>query len=315
MVHYVYQIIHKWSGRRYVGVRSCDGRPEEDIGIKYFSSSRDKAFIEEQRMFKHKFNYEVLEEFDTREAAIKREIEIHDFCDIANNPDFYNKAKQTSTGFTGGVGKNSSVSVSVYNIDPITGYILTHFDTIRQAELKLGAQPASIMSSCKDYTKTAKGFVWCLVSLYNIELRQKIINHKYFENPKSKKVYQIQLKTGKIAQSFSCIGKAAKNTGINPTGIILCCQRKQKTAGGYHWGYQIDYNMSTFQQLNLNKSGISNSRSKSIYQIDPKTNEVLEQFSSANIAAKELGLHQSNITDCARGRYKTSGGYKWEYSD
>ena len=41
----------------------------------------------------------VLSTFPSRKKAVQHEIYLHDKYDVANNPSFYNKAKQTSTGF------------------------------------------------------------------------------------------------------------------------------------------------------------------------------------------------------------------------
>ena len=38
-------------------------------------------------------------------------------------------------------------------------------------------------------------------------------------------------------------------------------------------------------------------------------------FESAKSAAMQLGLFDSNIAKCCKGKYKTTGGYHWEYAD
>jgi hypothetical protein len=87
--HYTYYSYEEW-GRGYIGCRSCDCLPEEDV--KYLGSFYDKTFNPTQKI--------ILETFKTRKDAIRAEIEMHNFYDIAANPHFANKAKQTSTRFT-----------------------------------------------------------------------------------------------------------------------------------------------------------------------------------------------------------------------
>jgi len=87
--HYTYYSYEEW-GRGYIGCRSCDCLPEEDI--KYFGSYKDKTFNPTKKI--------ILETFKTRKDAIHAEIEMHNFYDIASNPHFANRAKQTSTKFT-----------------------------------------------------------------------------------------------------------------------------------------------------------------------------------------------------------------------
>lgn len=104
MNHYTYKITNIKTNKSYVGVRSSEDIPSEDIGIKYFSSSSDKVFISEQRINPENFIYEVINTFDNRVDALTDEIRLHEMYDVCKNPQFYNLSKQTSKGmdFTGG---------------------------------------------------------------------------------------------------------------------------------------------------------------------------------------------------------------------
>ena len=86
--HYVYCSYEEW-GREYVGRRTCDCLPEEDT--KYFGSFRDKTFKPKGK--------DILFVCETREEAAEIEIKLHDFFDVAVNPQFVNRAKAVSTGF------------------------------------------------------------------------------------------------------------------------------------------------------------------------------------------------------------------------
>lgn len=90
MNHYTYLITYD-DGKKYMGVRSCKCSPEQDIA--YFGSSKhtpDKT---------HVVSKEILAKYPTREKAITAEIHYHQLHDIAANPQYYNKAKQTAKGF------------------------------------------------------------------------------------------------------------------------------------------------------------------------------------------------------------------------
>lgn len=41
--------------------------------------------------------------------------------------------------------------------------------------------------------------------------------------------------------------------------------------------------------------------------------ELNKVFAGINIAAKELSLHHSSISNCCQGKLKTTGGYHFEY--
>jgi len=58
--------------------------------------------------------------------------------------------------------------------------------------------------------------------------------------------------------------------------------------------------------------GKDNPISKDIYRYDLNGNYI-DMFHSAGEATRKLGINTCCIGDCARGRQKTSGGYKWSY--
>ena len=99
MFNYTYKIYNILSHKSYIGVRSSCVDPELDIGIKYFSSSSDTEFMDEQKEHQFNFIYDILGIFDTRQEAIGHEIYLHNFYDVGVNSMFYNKAKQSSSGY------------------------------------------------------------------------------------------------------------------------------------------------------------------------------------------------------------------------
>lgn len=97
--HYVYQITEISSAKKYIGVRTCKGEPKDDLGVVYFSSSTDKDFIKNQKTNHNNYKYEILNIHSCRQDAIDDEIKLHELYDVGNNPNFFNKSKQTSSGF------------------------------------------------------------------------------------------------------------------------------------------------------------------------------------------------------------------------
>jgi hypothetical protein len=96
MNNYVYRINNKETGKSYIGIRSSE---TFDIGIKYFTSSKDKEFRTDFKTNPEKYEVVELANFKERWEAIEMEVDLHNWLDVAANPDFYNKAKQTSIGF------------------------------------------------------------------------------------------------------------------------------------------------------------------------------------------------------------------------
>ena len=107
--HYVYRITNIILKRHYYGVRTSKNIiPQNDLGVKYFSSSRDKEFKIDQKQNPQNYKYKVIRIFQTREEAANFEIFLHNKFDVGKNPNFYNKAKQTATGFgTAGIPMSS----------------------------------------------------------------------------------------------------------------------------------------------------------------------------------------------------------------
>lgn len=52
---------------------------------------------------------------------------------------------------------------------------------------------------------------------------------------------------------------------------------------------------------------------KRIACYDPSTHELVKIYDSCTIAAADVGVSKENISRCAHGGRKTSGGYEWRY--
>lgn len=64
------------------------------------------------------------------------------------------------------------------------------------------------------------------------------------------------------------------------------------------------------RSYNINYGNRTQKTSKPIYCV-----ELNRTFDGARIAARELGLDQSGVTKCCKGKQKTCGGYHWRYAD
>ena len=88
--HYVYELKFD-NGMKYLGVRTCDGDPEEDS---YKGSS--SIITKEQLATCKKV---ILSEHPTRNEAVLEEVRLHDLYDVSTNKKYYNLVKQTNTKF------------------------------------------------------------------------------------------------------------------------------------------------------------------------------------------------------------------------
>ena len=84
---------------QYIGKRQSIVKPVDDIGIKYFSSSKDSEFMEDQHENPRHYKYEVIKTFSSAKEQAEYEILLLEKYDVGKNPMFYNKAKATSAKF------------------------------------------------------------------------------------------------------------------------------------------------------------------------------------------------------------------------
>lgn len=84
--------------------------------------------------------------------------------------------------------------------------------------------------------------------------------------------------------------------------------------------HKKSYNLNNIQlttsYYNCNIKGTLEAREKTrkeVVQMDNENNEIAI-WSSIRLAEKSLGICRSDISKCAKGKIKTAGGFKWEYS-
>lgn len=98
--HYVYRITNIVENKHYYGKRSSKKvQPLDDLGKRYFSSSTDKSFIQDQKDNPQNYKYKIVSIYLSSAEALRKEVKLHYKFDVGVNPRFYNKAKQTSTKF------------------------------------------------------------------------------------------------------------------------------------------------------------------------------------------------------------------------
>jgi hypothetical protein len=100
--YYVYQITNLLNNRQYIGSRKSKIPPKDDLGIHYFSCSKDREFIREQKENPSNFHYEIIQEFDTDKEARDFEVQLHKELDVAKDPMFYNKCNAGKGFFMSG---------------------------------------------------------------------------------------------------------------------------------------------------------------------------------------------------------------------
>lgn len=100
------------------------------------------------------------------------------------------------------------------------------YQTLSEASSKTGVNRSSISACCNGKQATAGGMHWCFAKE---EDRAANLKKGY----RTKRVKNVD--TGE--EFLSAVEAVCKYPQANRTGIGRCCQKKQKTCGGYHWEY------------------------------------------------------------------------------
>ncbi len=80
----------------------------------------------------------------------------------------------------------------------------------------------------------------------------------------------------------------------------------------YSENHKHAYNFLGKKAYMTGRTNELNQNSKAIRMID-LFGKNIKEFPSISEAERETGILNSSIVACLKGRYKTSGGYKWEY--
>ena len=264
MNHYTYRITNIKTNKSYIGVRSCEDIPVEDIGIKYFSSSSDKGFISEQRSNPEHFIYEVINTFDNRVDALTDEIRLHEMYDVCKNSEFYNLSKQTSNGmdFTGGnhseetklkIGEASkkrgiSEKAKANLLWHAKNRIRTSEEIEKLSEAKLGNTNASGKRSeefCKKVSERMQGKTYFKGRIHSDEAKKKMSKAKLGNTNASGKRNEEHRK--RISE-----GRKGKNTGPAP---VVKCPHCEKEGGLYA---MKQWHFKNCRYINKNKENDGN---------------------------------------------------------
>jgi hypothetical protein len=185
----------------------------------------------------------------------------------------------------------------------LDGNYIATFASGTGASRATGFSNKGINKCCLKLRKQHRGFQW----RYEDEVGsiKKISSIKYPHKP-IRQVVQFDIE-GNYIDTFESAGKASKMTGILKSAIYGCCSRKYKGVREFQWRYEDEVG-------SIKKISAVQSSAKSVVQFDLEGNYIYT-FESAKKASKISGICQSGIYSCCKGKYKTSGGFKWRFED
>lgn len=173
---------------------------------------------------------------------------------------------------------------------------IKEWDSLESIENTLGYCRSAIATCCRCESKTAYGYIW----RYEENLNKKIS----LVSAQAKKVLQLDKKYNLVGK-YESVSDAQKTTGIN--NISNCCRGEYKTAGGFIWVYEEDY-----ENFDKEKHMKECTHIKEVNKYDLDMN-YLGTFKSVTEAAKDANGSTGNISLCCLGKHKTAYGYIWRY--
>lgn len=163
---------------------------------------------------------------------------------------------------------------------------------------------------------SSKTFVWSVIdTAYSTnELAKKEIEYIYlYDSLKNgynsdkgggikKTVYQFNIETGALINSYEDLSSAANAVNANNKSISNACLHYNKTCKGYIWSYSCTLELTS--TLDERKKAVSQSS---------LTGDFIVSYESASEASRKTGISKTCITRCCRSERKQSGGFLWKY--
>lgn len=183
------------------------------------------------------------------------------------------------------------------------GKYIAEYDSALQAYQITGIDDSSIRKCCNGKLKNAGGFLWVNLSKWR-ENQKDISAEKVRQN--GAPIVQLDL-MGKFIKQYISAKEASKMTGIRTGSITSCCNHHKKSAGGYVWVFLDEY-LDGFQP---NFIVIHN---RAIVQLSMDDNFIAE-YNTVIEADRTLGINQSSIIKCCKGKQHSACGFKWMYKE
>ena len=193
--------------------------------------------------------------------------------------------------------KNLQKQKKIYQFSKDMEFIKV-WNNLETIENSLGYERSSISACCRCVNKTAYGYIW----RYEENLDKEIS----LVSAQAKKVLQLD-RNYNIVAKYNSLSEAQKVTGIN--NISACCTGKYKTAGGFIWIYEENYNK--FDKIKHMKS-CTHVKEVDKYDLDMN---YLETFKSVTEAANSVNGYTGRISMCCKGKVKNVYGFIWKYKN
>lgn len=142
--------------------------------------------------------------------------------------------------------------------------------------------------------------------------RNQSIGLRNSEKVKAKMTAVLQIDDdGNIVGRFQSISDAAREMGVTKQAIRAVCNGTCCSACGYGWQYEDPERRKKAEQKAAERTD-KDTIGLPVVQLDLNGNEIARYRSTVD-ASHQTDIPRYAITNCCRGRLKTSHGYIWRY--
>lgn len=235
------------------------------------------------------FQFTVIDHAHSEERALELERKYIEQYDTYHNG--YNMNK----GGTGGFNASAVVCLE------LDGTYVCRYDSAAEAERDDGYCNSDVLLCCKGIISRCRDKVFMFEEDY---LKNGPKTYVKPECAHKKAVIQCDL-DGNLIAKYQSVKQAAESTGILRTRISSNLTGVCKTAGGFIFVYEGDY-----EKLDA-KSHVPRKKGRKVAQIDPESGEVIEVFDRIADAGRKLGVSYKTIHKVVDMEGRKAYGYRW----
>jgi len=208
----VYRVIHKTSGKSYIGVttKSLEARKKDHVK----KSKKGKSYAFQFAIATYGAGAFTWTQTDTGNSLDEL---------AQKEKEYILKYNSKEAGFN--CDNGGSIPKTVYQYS-LSGTLINSFSSLANAGNAVSAAKSGISKAALGISKTCKGYYWSYSSTFP--------NH--LTDLRKKKVQQFNLED-KLLDEFNSVYEASKQTGCNKTSIAKVCRGERKSSGGFYWKF------------------------------------------------------------------------------
>lgn len=201
--------------------------------------------------------------------------------------------------------------------------------------LKIGGR-SLIQKICAEEYGSCRGYYWLDGKAYKKKIENLTFGDWLSNNVKITKhidrnkmpIVKLDKYTYELLDRYSSLEEAVNLNGFNSKNvydsIIKCCKLTRRTAKGFIWLLEEDYNSKTIDEIKQIHNEINNVNPNSkkinrytmpVVKLDKDSYKLIARYSNILEAAKENGIDKKTgydgISRCCRFGKKSSHGFKW----